>query len=87
MDFLLLLPHGHRIVIEVDGRHHYTNNGKPDPDRYATNMRADRDLKLSGYEVFRFGTIELDDPEQARGTVEQFFIDLFRLFGIATSGV
>lgn len=25
MDFLLLLPHGTRVVIEVDGKHHYAD--------------------------------------------------------------
>ena len=64
MDFLLLLPHGQRVVLEVDGSHHYaTPDGKrPDATRYAANMPADRELKLDGYEVFRFGATELRDP-------------------------
>jgi hypothetical protein len=64
MDFLLLMPHGQRVVLEVDGSHHYaTPDGKrPDATRYAANMRADRELKLSGYEVFRFGATELQRP-------------------------
>ncbi len=67
MDFLLLIPHGQRVVLEVDGSHHYaTPDGKrPDSIRYAANMRADRELKLSGYEVFRFGATELQDPGPA----------------------
>jgi len=60
MDFLLLLPHGHRVVLEVDGAQHYTSDdGRPDTAKYAANVRGDRDLKLSGYEVFRFGAAEL----------------------------
>lgn len=44
----------------MDGAQHYTSDdGRPDTARYAANMRGDRDLKLSGYEVFRFGAAEL----------------------------
>jgi hypothetical protein len=44
MDFLLLLSHSQRIVLEVDGSRHYaSHDGKrPDPARYADAMRADR---------------------------------------------
>jgi hypothetical protein len=61
MDFLLLLPHGQRVVLEVDGAHHYASpdGTRPDPSHYAALARADRELKLSGYEVFRFGATEL----------------------------
>lgn len=85
MDFLLLLPRGHRVVIEVDGAHHYASNNRPDPGRYAENMRADRDLKLSGYEVFRFGAAELTDADQARDTVHLFFTDLFRFYAVTVA--
>lgn len=85
MDFLLLLPRGHRVVLEVDGKHHYANGDRADPAAYAKNMRADRDLKLTGYEVFRFGATELLDREQARPMVQEFFGDLFRSFGVARS--
>ena len=35
MDFLLLLPAGVRIVVEVDGKHHYADHsGYADPSRY-----------------------------------------------------
>ena len=84
MDFLLLLPHGQRVVLEVDGSRHYASpDGKrPDPAKYADGVRGDRELKLAGYEVFRFGATELQDPEQARGLLRQFFADLFRRFGV-----
>ncbi|GAB2962006.1 hypothetical protein LWP59_34645 [Amycolatopsis acidiphila] len=85
MDFLLLLPHGHRVVLEVDGKRHYSTDGRADAALYATNMRADRDLKLGGYEVFRFGADELRTEEQARTTIHEFFRDLFRAFGVGTS--
>jgi hypothetical protein len=83
MDFLLLLPRGHRVVLEVDGMHHYARtNRQADPAAYAGNMRADRDLKLSGYEVFRFGATELQDRTKARELLQGFFEDLFRSFDV-----
>ena len=45
-------------------------------------MCGDRDLKLSGYEVFRFGAAALLDRERVRALPEQFFADLFRRFAV-----
>jgi hypothetical protein len=45
-------------------------------------MRADRELKLSGYEVFRFGATELQDPGPAHEVLQPFFADLFRRFDV-----
>ncbi len=87
MDFLLLLPHGQRVVLEVDGSHHFSTGGRPDAARYAESMRGDRDLKLSGYEVFRFGATELQDRECARTLLKHFFADLFRRFQVTSRGV
>jgi ubiquinone/menaquinone biosynthesis C-methylase UbiE len=57
---LLLLPHGTRVVLEVDGKQHYAaEDGQADTTRYASMVAADRELKLSRYEVFRFGGAEL----------------------------
>lgn len=81
MDFLLLLPHGQRVVLEVDGSQHFTDRTK-----YAADMRADRELKLSGYEVFRFGTEELEHEPRARRVLEEFFVDLFRRFDVTSHG-
>jgi hypothetical protein len=45
MDFLLLLAGGARIVLEVDGKHHFsTDNNEPSLDVYAEMVAADRDL-------------------------------------------
>jgi very-short-patch-repair endonuclease len=83
MDFLLLLPHTQRVVIEVDGAHHFTSpDGRPDGIKYAVNVRGDRDLKLSGYEVFRFGATELQNRASARILLQLFFKDLFRRFSV-----
>jgi len=59
MDFLMLLPDHRRVVLEVDGQQHYSVGGRPSPETYARTMRGDRDLRLSGYEVYRFGAHEL----------------------------
>ena len=83
MDFLLLLPHSHRVVLEVDGKTHYSTGGRPDPAVYARGARADRELKLARYEVFRFGATELQEPSDAEPMLQQFFADLFRQFDVA----
>ena len=82
MDFLLLLPGARRIVIEVDGIHHYSENGHASPKTYAKMASADRDLRLAGYEVYRFGAIELTEAA-APALVSTFFETLFRQSGIA----
>lgn len=93
MDFLLILEHGVRIVIEVDGRHHYShlNRSTPeksvaDPARYAEMAAEDRRLKLKGYEVYRFGAGEFADVEMSTWSVgknsqrliESFFDQLLK---------
>jgi very-short-patch-repair endonuclease len=83
MDFLLLLPHGVRVVIEVDGKHHYADpQGKADIQRYANMVKADRELKLSGYEVFRFGAAELQTPT-SKADVKAFFEAVFKRYGVS----
>ncbi|WP_371797164.1 hypothetical protein [Streptomyces sp. NBC_01718] len=85
MDFLLLLPHGQRVVLEVDGSQHYTRDrGQiPDTAKYAEMVAADRDLKLRGYEVFRFGHDELKCPDGAQALLRQFLPDMFRRFRVS----
>jgi very-short-patch-repair endonuclease len=83
MDFLLFLPHGRRVVIEVDGAQHYSDDqGYPDPSRYAEMVEADRQLRLHGYEVYRFGGAELQ-RERGPSVVQAFFSELFRKHGIS----
>ena len=81
MDFLMLLPSRQRIVIEVDGKHHFSENDLPSLKVYAGMVSADRELRLAGYEVYRFGANELvGDGAEAR--ITDFFDKLFRLHGI-----
>ncbi|MFB6902162.1 hypothetical protein ACFCW8_37970, partial [Streptomyces hydrogenans] len=60
---------GQRIVLEVDGSQHHTpDRGRtPDTVKYAAVVAADRDLRLSGHEVYRFGHDELRDGTEAKG--------------------
>ena len=78
MDFLLLLPGRQRIVIEVDGKHHFSENDHPSLKVYADMVSADRELRLAGYEVYRFGANELVGDGAAPG-ITDFFEKLFRL--------
>ncbi|WP_202864568.1 hypothetical protein [Micromonospora endolithica] len=74
MDFLLLLPHRARVVIECDGKQHYADpDGRADPRRYAAMVADDRDLRLKGYEVYRFGGAELTDDHAAQHLLNAFF--------------
>lgn len=82
MDFLMLLPNNQRIVIEIDGKQHYSeNNNVPSPRKYSEMVAEDRRLRLLGYEVYRFGGYELKDDElnkaQSENSVQNFFCQLF----------
>lgn len=67
MGFMLLLNRGRTIFVEVDGKEHYAQKMIPRPpgkqfdvyeadaDAYAKTVASDRDFRLRGYEVFRFG--------------------------------
>ena len=81
MDYLMLLPAGVRIVLEVDGQHHYSSDGRAAPQRYAELAYADRELKLCGYDVYHFGAYELQG-DAGRRLVALFFDELFRKHGI-----
>ncbi|WP_344257218.1 hypothetical protein [Terrabacter carboxydivorans] len=77
MDFLLLLPGRRRVVLEVDGRHHYARtDGTADPGAYARMVAEDRMLRLLGYEVYRFGGAEFVDAETRSELLTRFFDDL-----------
>ncbi len=80
MDFLMLLPDRVRVVIEIDGKQHYSTdtspNARPSPEVYAETVRGDRELRLAGYEVYRFGGYECG-PARLATTLEAFFSKLF----------
>jgi hypothetical protein len=80
MDFLLLFPQRARVVLEVDGQHHYADGGRPSPRGYAQMMAEDRRLRLRGYELYRFGADELLQPGAAP-MLRQFFDGLLERYG------
>lgn len=76
MDFLLLPTERTRVVIEVDGKQHYANDdGTASSSRYAEMVHEDRKIRLSGYEVFRFGGRELAGAA-GEHVVREFFEQL-----------
>lgn len=84
MDFLMLLPGGARIVLEVDGTQHYADAaGRADARQYARLAAGERELKLAGYDVYRFAGVELQ-AEGAPGMVKSFFEMLFMRYGVST---
>lgn len=84
IDFLMILPNLKRVIIEIDGKHHYAReDGRADTKRYAEMVKLDRDLRLRGYEVYRFGGAEFyndqNTPEDnAVSVVKDFFTALFK---------
>lgn len=81
MDFLMLLRGRRRVVIEIDGIHHYAVGKQASPERYAAMVAEDRKLYLDGYEVVRFGGDEFCAAESARTTVSTFFTRLLTMHG------
>jgi very-short-patch-repair endonuclease len=73
MDFLLLLPGRQRVVIEVDGAQHYSDEGRPSPRKYSEMVAEDRALRLAGYEIYRFGGYELTPERGGEAVLTEFF--------------
>lgn len=76
MDFLLLFSDRKRVVIEVDGKHHYAQGDEASPKLYSEMVAEDRRLRLTGYEVYRFGGHELTQDPGAAKKVGAFFDQL-----------
>jgi hypothetical protein len=79
MDFLLLLPHGQRIVLEVDGKQHYAEGDTASPPLYSEMVSEDRKLRLRGYDVYRFGGHELTTTGAA-DLLREFFRELLTIY-------
>src|SRR5713226_109960 len=77
MDFLILFSDKDRVVLEVDGKHHYAKGDLASPQEYARMVSEDRKLRLRGYEVYRFGGFELTDAEAGKTLLKEFFRALF----------
>lgn len=80
MDFLLLLPRRERVVLEIDGVQHYSQDGAPSPRQYAAMVAEDRALRLARYEVYRFGGHEFTNRGPAAAAkLNAFFEQLLAL--------
>ena len=49
-------------------------------------VSADRDLRLAGYEIYRFGANELVGAG-AQALIERFFDRLFHLHGVGSAAI
>ena len=83
IDYLMLLPAGVRIVLEVDGQHHYSlGRAGSAPTLCRTDLRGPGTQAVwSGYDVYRFGASELQG-DTGRRLVASFFDELFLKHGI-----
>ena len=74
----MFAPKGHKILLEVDGPQHFTeDDGRASLDRYAAQLAADRALVLQGFTIFRFGANELSAGRSAK-LLQEFFMKLTR---------
>jgi len=78
MDFLLLFSNKQRVVIEIDGKQHYSVNNIANPSLYSEMVEEDRRLKLAGYEIYRFGGYEFVKEDKGKKIVREFFSELLR---------
>jgi len=78
MDFLMLFSNTKRIVIEIDGKQHYSEDDKSSPKLYSEMVRLDRELKFLNYDVYRLGGFELTYDMQ--NTTITFFDKLFEKY-------
>lgn len=91
-DFFMLFSLRGRVIIEIDGKQHYgkqTNVSgyrypiyEADPDKYAQMVRAQRDLSLYGYDVYRFGGKEFSDNVSIKNDIKDFFDRLIKKYKI-----
>lgn len=84
MDFLMLLSNRDRVVIEIDGKHHYAEDERASPKLYSNMVAEDRRMKLAGYDLYRFGGYELTYGD-ANKMIEDFFRKLFEKYDIRRS--
>ena len=95
MDFMLIISSDHRVVIEIDGIQHYSQDKViqgttykcADVNRYAKMVSANRDMTLNGYDVYRFGGKELyvkngESDKFVKKMICDFFYRLFIKYGI-----
>ena len=89
MDFLIIFSHRDRVVIEIDGKQHYSNGDKASPKLYSEMMKAHREMSLYGYDVYRFGGYEFMGADRNKdieklllNNLKGFFKRLFKKYGV-----
>lgn len=98
MDFLMLFSGKERVVIEIDGMQHSSNEQEMEvlsndevqkvkkniasSKKYAEMVEDDRKLKLYGYNVFRFGGYEFLEGQRPKSKIIHFLESLFKLYGV-----
>lgn len=83
MDFLFVISESIRVVIEIDGKQHYADaDGKASVEKYAEMVKANREMTLAGYEVYRFGGKEFSNESIAKRNVKKFLKELFAKYSI-----
>ena len=83
MDFLMIFSHKDRVILEIDGKQHYSESGKPSPHLYAEMVKAHREMSLLGYDVYRFGGFEFTEAQNVViDKIKSFFCRLFQKYGM-----
>ncbi len=82
MDFLFLLSDRIRVIIEIDGKQHYSDKNVASPKLYSEMVAEDRKLSLLGYEIYRFGGYEFNSESQAKEMTKEFIENLFQKHAI-----
>lgn len=82
MDFLLLVSNNRRVVIEIDGKQHYSVDDKASPKLYSKMVEDDRRLKFYGYDVFRFGGFEFINPSKIKRKILKFIQELYKYYDL-----
>ena len=94
MDFMMIISPTQRVVFEIDGIQHYSEDEiapgtehkhYASPARYSEMMKANREMSLAGYDVYRFGGRELwvndsVSEEQIIDKICGFFDSLFEKY-------
>ena len=78
MDFLMLFSNTKRVVIEIDGKQHYSDGDVASPRLYSKMIRLDRELKFLNYDVYRLGGHEL--TYDMKSTTINFFDNLLEKY-------
>ena len=78
MDFLMLFSNTKRVVIEIDGKQHYSDGNTASPKLYSEMVRLDRELKFLNYDVYRLGGYEL--TYDMENTTISFFDNLLEKY-------